>query len=137
MPYFFLKSSCTSIVLLLLTLFFTETHPGKIVDSNRCSTAPLEHNFGIARINSNDNNRMDNLIKKFSYLDVRRIDKFNFTKKVLRHRVTNYGTEINTSYININFEKIENKAKILISKFYNDFKKKILQKIFQNYLIFN
>ena len=54
-----------------------------MVDSNRCSTAPLEHNFGIARINSNDNNRMDNLIKKFSYLDVRRIDKYNFTNIIL------------------------------------------------------
>ena len=76
---------------------------------------------------------MDNLIKKFSYLDVRRIDKFNFTKKVLRHRVTNYGTEVKK----INFEKIENKAKILISKFYNNFKKKnIKNNNFKNYQFF-
>ena len=46
----------------------------------------------------------------------------------MRHRVTNYGTEINTSYTNINFEEIEIKAKILISKFYNDFEKKNITK---------
>ena len=61
------------------SFIFLFKNSNDLVDSNRCSTAPLEHNFGIARINSNDNNRMDNLIKKISYLDVRRIDKFNFT----------------------------------------------------------
>ena len=63
------------------SFLFLFKNSNDIVDSNRRSTAPLEHNFGIARINGNDNNRMDNLIKKFLYLDVRRIDKFNFTKK--------------------------------------------------------
>lgn len=42
-----------------------------MIDFNRCSTSPLEHNFGIARLSSKDNYRMDNLIKKFSFLDVR------------------------------------------------------------------
>ena len=51
------------------------------IDLNRCSTSPLEHNFGIARICCRDNDRMNNLIKKFAILNVKRIDKFNLTKK--------------------------------------------------------
>lgn len=45
------------------------------------------------------------MIKKFSFFDVRIIEKFNFTKKkkkkIMRHRVTYYGIEINTTSSNV------------------------------------
>ena len=50
---------------------------------------------------------MDNLIKKFAILDIRRINKENFTKKLMRHRITNYAIEINTSFTRMDYEKIE------------------------------
>ena len=107
------------------------------IDFNRCSTAPLEHNFGIARINCKDNDRMDNLIKKFALLDIRRIDKFNFTKHILRHRVNNFGTQVNMTSCNvINYELIDNFSKIIISNIFQDFKNKNISENVSNFFNF-
>lgn len=70
---------------------------------------------------------MNNLIKKFSFLDVRRIDKFNFTKKVMRYRVKNFGIEIDTSFKNTNYDISKNAEKLIINIF-NNFKTKNVSK---------
>ena len=67
---------------------------------------------------------MDNLIKKFAILDIRRINKENFTKKLMRHRITNYAIEINTSFTRMDYEKIESISKNIISQIFIDFKNK-------------
>lgn len=80
---------------------------------------------------------MDNLIKKFAILDIKRIDKFNFTKKILRHRVNNYGIQINVSFNNnINYKELEDFSQTLISNIFQDFKKKNISKNVRNFFEF-
>lgn len=77
---------------------------------------------------------MDNLIKKFAILDIKRIDKFNFTKKILRHRVNNYGIQINVLFNNnINYKELEDFSQTLISNIFQDFKKKNISKNVRNF----
>ncbi len=110
------------------SFIFLFKNTNSIIDSNRCSTSPLEHNFGIARIGCKDKNRMDSLIKKFSHLNVRRIDKFNFTKKIMRHRINNFGIEIDTTNKNVDYEKIQKISENLISNIFDDLKTKNISK---------
>ena len=107
------------------------------IDLNRCSTSPLEHNFGIARICCRDNDRMNNLIKKFAILNVKRIDKFNLTKKVIRRRVTNYGIIFNGIHAdNIDYNLIFNCSKKLISNLLDDLKEKKKSEIVSEFFNF-
>ena len=46
----------------------------------------------------------------------------------MRHRVKNFGIEVNTFFININYEEIERKSKNLISNIFKDFKTKNISK---------
>ena len=71
---------------------------------------------------------MDSLIKKFSHLNVRRIDKFNFTKKIMRHRINNFGIEIDTTNKNVDYEKIQKISENLISNIFDDLKTKNISK---------
>ena len=61
----------TDILSTVYSLKYLLTHFTGNIDLNRCSAAPLEHNFGIARMSCRDNNRMERLLLQFSRIDVR------------------------------------------------------------------
>lgn len=85
------------------------THFTGNIDLNRCSTAPLEHNFGIARMSCRDNNRMERLLLQFSRIDVRRLKKEFIFNRTMNHRVTNHGAIVSLISLNDDFpfNKIE------------------------------
>ncbi len=86
----------------LLLNFFGE------IDLNRCSTAPLEHNFGISRMSCRDNNRMERLLLQFARIDVRRLKKDFLFNRTMNHRVTNHGAIVKLSEFDHSFDMPDN-----------------------------
>ena len=104
------------------------------IDLNRCSTSPLEHNFGIARMSCRDNNRIERLLLQFSRMDVRKLKKIEFFNRTMKHRVTNHGTIVNI-HENIDTDEIVKKTNDIISKIFltknNMYNSDSIQELFQ------
>ena len=96
------------------------------IDLNRCSTAPLEHNFGISRMSCRDNNRMERLLLQFARIDVRRLKEEFLFNRTMNHRVTNHGSIVTLSEFDHSFDMPDSEIKqamipLLRSKNVSDF----------------
>ena len=89
------------------------------IDLNRCSTSPLEHNFGIARMSCRNNNRIERLLLQFSRIDVRRLKKIEIYNRTMNHRVTNHGSIINIDKDIIDLETIYKNTNRIIKNFFS------------------